>query len=326
MKLYRILPALVVLILILTSCKGVDNNAGRPWRGYWYANISNPDGDGGHRMYVRLDFYDSTVCADGFENALGVLSIAKDRSVYTPVTADLVTSAEILNDTEARITYVQQSSGQLWSGTVRRNPATGALTFRNGKMLRPGPSGADEPADLPYEVNPTKIEFDKISDKPNHKDIPSYELIMALPDRSYYLHCLAEESQAPPFGDVQLRCYFPETDRDINITNEIGESPLDARFRSTIIDCWQLPDEPGLGLIVWAADERMQEFTLYRIGNKNTFEAVDYIIGRRPDRYRGEHIPDSAEICSMYRDGRKVKVYDPSTRENRVYNLSARRQ
>lgn len=324
MKLYKILPALIVLVLILASCGAEKRTEPQPWKGYWFAKTQIDGSDDAMKAFIRLDFYNSTVCADGFENRLGVLSLTKDRTVYTPVTADVVTSAEIVSSTEARITYVQQSSGQLWSATLYLNPKDSTLTMKNGKMLHIGPSGVGEPADMPYAINPTTLTFKKISDRPNYKEIPSYELVMALPDRSYYVHCLVDEEQAPPFGDVQLRCYFPETDRDIHITNEVGESPLNARFRATIIDCWPLPDEPGLGLIVWTGGKEMQEFTLYRIDDENTFEAVDYIVGRRPDRYRGEHIADSASICSMVRDGRRVKVYDSQKREERVYDLAGR--
>lgn len=323
-KLYKILPALILLVLLLASC-GAEKHPEQPWKGYWYAVTSNPGGDGGNKLYVRLDFYDSTVCADGYENVLGVLTMTKDRSVYTPVAADLITSVDIQSPKEARINYIQQVTGQLRSGTLKRAD-DGSLTFVDGKMLRAGKPGMKDSPEGVYDVDPATLVFNKISDKPNYKEIPTYELVMTLPDRSYYLHALMTETEAPPFGDVQLRCYFPDTDRDINITNEVGDSPLNSRFHATIVDCWPLPGEPGLGLIIWSGGEDMQELTLYRVNDRNTFEAVDYVVGRRPDRYLGEQMPDSAAICSVVREGRLVKVRDPLRQETRVYDLAGNRR
>ncbi|MDE6269434.1 MAG: hypothetical protein K2M12_01095 [Muribaculaceae bacterium] len=324
MKLYKILPALVVLVLILAGC-GKDKTKEGPWKGYWFGNVTNETGDNAINFYLRLDLYGSTVCAGGFENALGVLSISKDRTRFTPLTSDVVTGARIISDTVAEIEYVQQSSGQLWSGTFTYNPKTHRLSFKNGKMLRPGPSGSTEPVELPYEVSPEGREFDFVSEKPNYKEIRSYEMIMELPDRTYYLKCLADEVEAPPYGDVQLRCYFPETDRDILIANEVGESPLSARFRATIIDCWELPDQPGIGVIVWRGGPTDQEFTLFRVDDTDTFREIDYVSGLRPARFNDAPI-DSTKMCFMSREGRVIKVFDPINQETRLYDKSCMRK
>ena len=146
--------------------------------------------------------------------------------------------------------------------------------------------------------------------------------MLELPDRVYYRSIIADETIAPPFGEVQLRCYYPETDRDINITNELGESPLSSQFMANIIDCWPLPGEPGLMLILWTSTERYQEYTLYRIGERNVFRDIDYVTGRRPSRYVMDEKVDSMEISSIIRNGKRVRVYDPASREVRVYDLA----
>ncbi|MBJ2183829.1 MAG: hypothetical protein JFR38_04855 [Muribaculaceae bacterium] len=311
-----------MLAVMLTACTGSGTTTEEgPFRGYWSATETNDDGDGGSCLHIRLDFYDRTVCADGFENVLGVMSISEDMAVYTPVTADLIKEVEIVGANEARIKYVQQESGSLWSGTLKYHPSSRALTFENGERL----SSDSLPEVKPYAVDPSKIEFAFVSDRPNYKVIPPYNILLKLPDRVYYRNVVADESIAPPFGDVQLRCYFPETDRDVLITNEVGMSPLGSNYRATIIDCWALPEEPGLMLIIWTGGRQYQESTLYRVDESNKFVDVDYVIGRRPARYDADDKPDPADISKMVRNGKQVRVYDPRTRETRIYDLSGRR-
>ena len=91
---------------------------------------------------------------------------------------------------------------------------------------------------------------------------------------------------------------------------------------ANIIDCWPLPGEAGLMLILWTSTERYQEYTLYRIGERNVFRDIDYVIGRRPSRYVMDEKVDSMEISSIIRNGKRVRVYDPASREVRVYDLA----
>ena len=304
----------------LFSCS--ERKEEHPFKGHWTAYVSNADDDGGNKCFVRLDFYDNTVCADGFENVAGVLSIAEDRAIYKPITADVIKRAEVVGENEARIEYVQQSSGQLWSATLTYDPESRSISFANGKMLSSGHDKNAAPAKMPYSFDPSSITFEHVSDKPNFKQIPGYNRVLELPDRVYYRSIIADETIAPPFGEVQLRCYYPETDRDINITNELGESPLSSKFMANIIDCWPLPGEPGLMLILWTSTERYQEYTLYRIGERNVFRDIDYVTGRRPSRYVMDEKVDSMEISSIIRNGKRVRVYDPASREVRVYDLA----
>ena len=234
----------------------------------------------------------------------------------------MIKRAEVVGENEARIEYVQQSSGQLWSATLTYDPESRSISFANGKMLSSGHDKNAAPAKMPYSFDPSSITFEHVSDKPNFKQIPGYNRVLELPDRVYYRSIIADETIAPPFGEVQLRCYYPETDRDINITNELGESPLSSKFMANIIDCCPLPGEPGLMLILWTSTERYQEYTLYRIGERNVFRDIDYVTGRRPSRYVMDEKVDSMEISSIIRNGKRVRVYDPASREVRVYDLA----
>lgn len=318
MKCYKILPALVLLVLLLASC-GRQKAAEGPWKGYWFANVRSECGNDGVDMHMRLDFYGSSVSSGGFENALGVLGLQKEGAGFTPIMADVITSANIINDGEAEIEYVKQSTGELWSGMLFLNSETGQLTFRNGKMLREGASGNSARVVLPGGVTADMLVLDHLSEKPNFKNIRSYELVMELPERTYYMKCRADEMEAPPYGDLQLRCYYPDTDQDVPVLNEVGESPLDPRFRSRIIDCWSLPDGSGIGLIVWRGGDSDQEFTLFRIGEDNKFREVDYVTGARPGRFNDTQ-PDEDKICVMMCDGQVVRVYDPAAKETRIYD------
>lgn len=322
----RILPLIfIATAAIAGGCSGCGDTgaAHGPFKGYWSALAEADSSDTGYKYHVRLDFYDTTVCVDGFEHSLGVLSIDEDRAIYKPVTADVIKEVNIISNTEADIKYIQQSSGQLWSGKLLYDPASHTMTFANGHMLKPGADGDTTPVCLPYSIKPTDIAFGHVSDKPNHKEIPGHYTVLQLPDRIYYRNVIADESTEPPFGDVQLRCYYPATDRDINITNEIGLSPLASSYNATIIDCWKIPDAAGLMLIIWTGSPNFQEFTLYRVDDDNKFKDVDYVIGRRCTSV-GLDRPDSTEVASLYRAGSRVRAYDPRTRTTRVYDLSGR--
>lgn len=317
---------LIFAAALAVAVAGCGKSPEKPFKGYWYSVVPNADGDGGSRMHIRLDFYDNTVSVDGFDKVAGVMSITEDRSVYTPITADLIKEVKFVGDNKADIKYVQQSSGQLWSGSLTYDPLTRSMTFSNGEMLEPGPSRDTVPVELPYPSDPTLQALDFVSEKPNYKEIPSYYLVLELPDRIYYRNIIADETVAPPFGDMQLRCYYPETDRDVNITNEVGVSPLGSNYNATIIDCWPLEGEPGLMLITWTAGPRYQEFTLYRVDDSNRFIDVDYVIGRRPARAGvDEDNPEKSEIATMVRNGKQVRVYDPRDSETRVYDLAGHR-
>lgn len=78
-------------------------------------------------------------------------------------------------------------------------------------------------------------------------------------------------------------------------------------------------------LIIWTGGRQYQESTLYRVDESNKFVDVDYVIGRRPARYDADDKPDPADISKMVRNGKQVRVYDPRTRETRIYDLSGRR-
>lgn len=310
-----------VALGVLVACSRMEKY---PLKGCWSAKIVSDDGEVTYLYTVRLDPYGSTVCADGHENKPGVMTIEEDQAVPKVVTTDVVTECTIDGD-NLHIKYIQESSGQLWSGTFSLNPDGKTLTFTNGEMLAPGPDGSRKPVELPYAVNPTKLVFSFVDARPNYKKVPLYNLIYELPDRVYYRYALADEQTAPPFGDFQIRCYYPETDRDIHITNELGDSPLSAQFSSTVVDCWPLPDEPGLMMVIWTGTRKFQKSILYRIDNSNKFKAIDVVSGRRPASYDTEEKPDSTEISSMMRRGTKVRVYDPFLQEVRMYDLSGHR-
>lgn len=128
-----------MLVLLLASC-GAEKHPEQPWKGYWYAVTSNPGGDGGNKLYVRLDFYDSTVCVDGYENVLGVLIMTKDRSVYTPVAVDLITSSTYRVPRRRASTTSSRSRGNC--APVRLNaPPTARLLFWTAKCSEPASPG-----------------------------------------------------------------------------------------------------------------------------------------------------------------------------------------
>ena len=322
MRKILLICAVIVSAIIIGSCS--EKKEIKPFKGYWYA-VAADSIEGDNQFHIRIDFYDTTVCADGFENALGVMSIALNRPVYKAVTADVIKQVNIVSDTEADIKYVQQSSGQLWSGKLRYDPDTKQLTFSNGTMLDAGLKGDTLPVDQPYSIKPATLFFDNVSEKPNYKEIPVYNLVLELPDRVYYRNFLADETVAPPFGDMQLRCYYPATDKDINITNSLGDSPLSARFNARIIDCWKIPGENGLMLIIWTGGRRFHEFTFYRVDDSNEFRDIDYVIGRRNVPDTDDAMPDPEEVASMLRSGKEVRVYDPRDHQQRVYDLSGTR-
>lgn len=321
----NILYSIMALAAVFATACGHSESTPQPFKGYWKASAVSDSADNAYIYSVRLDPYDSTVCDAGQEKVVGVLSIAEDRAVPRIVTSDVIKEMDIDGNT-AHVKYVQESSGQLWTGTLHFDPSDSTLTFENGEMLAPGQSGDTVPVNLPYDVNPSTLTFEHESTRPNFKSIPTYNLVLQLPDRVYYRNILADESIEPPFGDVQLRCYYPATDEDVHITNEIGESPLSSKFDATIVDCWPLTEAPGLMIIVWNGNSGgFQQSTLYRVDNHNTFEELDYVSGRRPARYDSDEKPDAAEISSMIRNGKKVKVYDPDTRETRLYDLNGHR-
>lgn len=315
----------IIFAAIATAIAGCNNGKSpeNPFVGYWGKVVSD-DSLGGFKYFVRLDFQDTTACDQGFENVLGVLTISEDKPIYKGVTADLITDAVITGPYDADIKYIQQRSGQLWSGKIHMDPATKSIHFQQGEMLEPGPDGDTIPVDLPYPVRPTEIEFEHISDRPNYKEIPSYYMVAEMPDRIYYRYIVADEEVEPPFGDVQLRCYYPATDRDVLITNEVGESPIGTRFNATIVDCWRIPDASGIMLVVWSGTTRNQEISLYRVDEDNTFEEVAYVVGRRPVAEIGEAQPDPSEVAKLYRDGKEVKMYNPQTGERHTFDLSGR--
>ena len=317
---YTIIFACVALG-VLVACHSTRKDH---FKGCWTATISSDDGEAVYQYTVRLDPYNATVCADGFENKQGIMTITEDQAVPRVVTTDVVTKSTI-DGNQLHIEYIQESSGQLWSGTFTIDNNDNTLTFVNGEMLAPGPDGSTTPVELPYAVNPSKLAFDFVDARPNYKKVPLYNLIYRLPDRVYYRYALADEQVAPPFGDVQIRCYFPDTDKDIHITNEIGDAPLSAQFSSTIVDCWPLPDETGLMMIIWTGTRKYQKSILYRIDESNKFVAVDVVSGRRPASYDLDEQPDSTQISRMIRKGTKVRVFDPFLQEERNYDLSGRR-
>lgn len=319
--LYSVIFATAAFALLAACHKYATKD---PFKGCWTAKVTSPDGEAAYTYTVRLDPYGSTVCSDGHDDCLGVLTITEDGAVPRVVTIDEVKEATIDGD-ELHVKYVQESSGQLWSGTFRLDPDDMTLTFANGEMLAPGPDGSTTPSDLPYAVRPTELTFTQVDARPNFKNIPLYNLIYELPDRVYYRYALADESVAPPFGDMQIRCYFPETDRDIHITNELGDAPLSAKFSSTIVDCWPLPDGPGLMMVIWTGTRKYQKATLFRIDEDNKFKAIDVVSGRRPAAYDSDEQPDSTQISSMMRRGTKVRVFDPFLQEERIYDLSGHR-
>lgn len=321
-KLLLILSSIITTV-ILGACSASEERL--PFKGYWYASASADSIEGDNNFYIRLDFYDSTVCADGFENVLGVMSISMNTPVYKAITADVIKEATVTADNEAEIKYVQQRSGQLWSGRLLFDPKTRRVTFVNGQMIATGHNGDTVPVDQPYSIKPASLNFEQISKKPNYKEIPAYHLVLELPDRVYYRNVLADETIAPPFGDMQLRCYYPETDKDINITNALGDSPLSSRFNARIIDCWKTPGENGLMLIIWSGGRRFQEFTLYRVDDSNIFKDIDYTTGRRNIADNEGRLPAAEDVATIMREGREVRVYDPRNHETRMYDLAGKR-
>ncbi|MDE6109873.1 MAG: hypothetical protein K2F72_06275, partial [Muribaculaceae bacterium] len=130
-----------VALAVLGACRNMEKD---PFKGCWTAKISSDDGEATYLYTVRLDPYGSTVCAHGHENQPGVMTIAEDQAVPRIITTDVVTECTIDGDC-LHIKYIQESSGQLWSGTFTINPDDKTLTFTNGEMLAPGPDGSTTP-------------------------------------------------------------------------------------------------------------------------------------------------------------------------------------
>jgi len=276
---------------------------------------------------MRLDFYGKAVCLDNYENVAGVICIAQENDVCAPVSSCFIKDVELSGPDVASVVYVPSDApGQLWSGRMEYNPDTRSITFYKGKVLSGDSVACGSDAGWSCARQASGMVFDFVSKHPNYKNIPPYYVVQTLPDRVYYRNIVADETVAPPFGDVQLRCYYPGDDKDVNITNEVGESPLGPRFNATIIDCWPLPDETGLMAIIWTGLHGGQEFTFYRVDNDNRFKEVDYTVGFRAGSFHntGKAVEQS-EIASMSREGDTVKVYDPSVPETRMYDLAGRR-
>lgn len=320
-KIYSILAA-GVLALAAASCGGTGESAGNegPFKGYWRAAVPNSSGEGGCLVRLRLDFYGHTVRDENNDSVAGVINVAEDRSVYFPVSLDVVRSIDRIDGNEAHFRYVHGSNGKEYSGVLVFNPSDSTLTFRSSEIV------ADSVGLLAsYPFNREEVVFEFVSDRPNFKNVAVNDRVLELPDRVYYRTVIADTSVAAPFGDTQLHCYYTELDRDVKIANEIGISPFGSNYNASIVDCWALPDEPGLMIITSTGGPRFQEFTYYRVDDSNILKDIDYVIGRRPAAPADEDAPDPSEVASMVRNGKQVRVYDPQQHETRIYDLSGHR-
>lgn len=320
-KIYSILAA-GLLTFVATSCgndsASADENG--PFKGYWRAEVANVDGNGGSVVRVRLDFYDKTVRVGELDSLVGVINVAEDRSVYAPVAVDVIERIDKIDGNKAHFRYVQRATGKEFGGMLVFNPTDRSLTFRCADTPADSAEGAKA-----YPFNREEIVFEFVSEKPNFKNVPVSDRLLELPDRVYYRAVIADTTVAQPFGDTQLHCYYTELDRDVKITNEIGISPFGANYNATIVDCWALPEEPGLMVITTSGSPRFQEFACFRVDNSNILSDVDYVIGRRPVAPGEEDAPDPAAVASMVRNGKQVRVYDPQLHETRIYDLSGHR-
>lgn len=320
-KKYSILAA-GVLALAAASCGGKDVSADAdgPFKGYWRAEVTNADGESGSLVRVRLDFYGNMVHTAARDSLAGVMNVAEDRSVYVPLAMDVVTSVDTIDGNEAHFRYVQHTTGKELGGVFTYNPDDKSLTFRGCGQEADSASGA-----YLYPFNREEVKFEFISDKPNFKSVPVNNRVLELPDRIYYRAVVADSSSLMIGGDEQLHCYYTKLDRDVKITNEIGISPFGSNYNSTIVDCWALPDEPGLMIITTAGSPRFQEFACYRVDDSNILRDIDYVTGRRPVAHGGEDAPDPSAVASMVRNGKQVRVYDPLLHETRIYDLAGHR-
>ncbi|MDE6137724.1 MAG: hypothetical protein K2F97_09645 [Muribaculaceae bacterium] len=320
-KIYSILAA-GALSLAAVSCGGNGDSAEKegPFKGYWRAEVNNVDGNGGSVVRVRLDIYGNSVRTSKLDSLIGVINVAEDRSVYAPVAVDVIKSIDKIDGNEIHFSYVQRATGKEFSGVFIFNPTDKSLTFRSSGNQT---DSAESAAAYPFSREELVFEF--MNEKPNFKNVPLSDRLLELPDRMYYRAVIADTAVAQPFGDNQLHCYYTELDRDVKITNEIGISPFGANYNSTIVDCWALPEEPGLMVIITSGSPRYQEFACFRVDDSNILRDVDYVIGRRPLASGEDGAPDPSEVASMVRNGKQVRVYDPQMGETRIYDLSGHR-
>lgn len=325
----------IIISILVTSCGNPVANFKGNWR---FDGIHESDGiKQGYEYVLWIDFENSKVGRDGFDNALGVIrSVFADEENIITCTAKII-EANVDGDT-AEIKYEHLETGEIWKATLTFNPQDSTIRWEKGGLYKTGLWSRKEKlatdADVYLYLEPEETVLKKVSDKVNYIQLDDSDIVAGLPDRAYYIQKAYSIDESGDWTEsMQLRCLY-DKDEDIRILFNDGKSLWDEDLGTHISEAWALPDNSGIMLITWSGGTASQSSGLYRVGADNYLEKIDYVegLGTNPMAgftqeeidFHSDDVISSTPGITKYDD--KVKVYDPDKMETRYYDLAGNRK
>lgn len=309
----------IIVCAILFTATSCDKSSS--FRGTWEYTYSDEDSECAYTLW--LDPIDKTVNQGGYENVIGVIRAYEDAGGQYGTSYNQITEFAEDGNT-AEIKYLHKETGEIHRAKLTLDTSGSELRWEYAGLYKTGPNSPREdnvsPAEGPAYLEPADAELLKTNDSPNYKQIQPENIVMELPDRTYYIEdgIFSEQAEDGSWIEhIQLRCYVTDDCTDWAVLDETytwGDTGS-----LNISDVWPANNNKGLYFTRWDGGSQFQTIYLYKTDGMSKAVQLDEVDGLRFNPLN-EDVSD-ADIPSIIKEEDKIIVYDPSKKETREYDL-----